>query len=1453
MVRRHIHHLRRWIVVSALTVVFTAAVALTAGRWLLVSLPYYKADVEQLVSNEPHFQVRIGELSGRWVQLSPRLEARQVTVSLKGGRQVSIERVEFQFDPWQSVLQGEIVFNQVLLDQLDLSLFRSKSTGWSLLGDLPPSPNAVAGESVETETEPAALVPLLQVLLLQGELELRNAMIQVQFEGNEPLPPQVVNLQLQNRDQRHALVGEVELGEERSIELRIVSNRLPEQSGFSADLYLRFPEMDQRYWNQFLTDDQQLSQQFRLGGELWGRWGADGQHKLQGSLQLPKLRWLDKRSTGASNVSTQVQPLAVTPFSAPIADPPGSTVEGDSDPLVSGSASGSVSSTVSAASESVTDSSMLLSRDDDPQALLQLDQVAFEFQLQMSDWQQATLAIEQLQGQVDGVELPLQRLSLRRFKERWIVSSDRLALAPLWQQINGSPLVPETLKQRLAGLDPVGVLQNARFELRRPSDGQPLWFEFGADLYQVGVSAWHGAPALQGVDGLLQIDIDGGRVDFETQQASMEFPELYSQGWQFNYAKGVVDWQIGPRRIRVQSQRLQLSGDRVSGNARFSLELPLAQSQDEPENGGGITSEQLRSGQTQISSAAASSTATAASDAQEQLPGRLILMIGIEKTDVALAPLFVPDKIVPEALFGWLQQSIQAGQLQTGGLIIDIPFSVDDQPPASPTVQMFFDVGQAAMKYQPQWPAISQANPFVLYKDSELLVEVPQGKLLNSEASQVQVYLAPGSPILQVDAQLAGPAADIRTTLIEGPTAKMLAEGFTPWLLTGSAQSRLQLAVDLEKPEQSKIRISSNLKQGALKNTTLGLNIDQIGGNLQFHERDGLSSDKLRGRLFGNSVEAVISTQTSGSGSRTVIEASGEVAVGPLNRWLKQPLLNNLQGKTPYRAKIQICDDANSAPKKATPAGPESGNLQMTSVCSHLRIDSELKGVVANLPPPFAKKANQQRPLSVELSFESRPWLTLNYTDQLQLLLPLGENASGRNGGELVLGKGQKAAMPRAQGLSIRGHLAEADAEPWQQFISDNFFSEQSDDQAGSAAAAGIAYSPYNDFLQGVDLQLDRLNLGDLDVERLNILLMPRSERWLLQLDSPMAKGQVLLPTAQDEMDIRLKYLRLPQPDKIAESDESTEAGSTSDNVTVFDPQQDLFNHIDPRTIPAAAIRVDALSYGAHDLGRWQLALVPQPQGVEIANVDGKMGSVQVQADIDWQYRIRGSAATPSHTSNVALALKTGDLEQALQKWDSSMGLVTETALLSGQLNWQGSPVAYNWPTVDGEASLTASNGLMLDTGAGSQVLKIFSIFNTSTIRKRLSLDFSDLTKDGISFDEISGHYRLDNGVMNSTSPLAINGPTFDLQLEGSLDMVNDQIHQKMTVTLPISENLPVAAAFLVSPQIAGAVFLVEKLIGKKLSKFTSVRYLIDGDINDPQVTLIKPGQDNQPAMKIEN
>jgi len=76
---------------------------------------------------------------------------------------------------------------------------------------------------------------------------------------------------------------------------------------------------------------------------------------------------------------------------------------------------------------------------------------------------------------------------------------------------------------------------------------------------------------------------------------------------------------------------------------------------------------------------------------------------------------------------------------------------------------------------------------------------------------------------------------------------------------------------------------------------------------------------------------------------------------------------------------------------------------------------------------------------------------------------------------------------------------------------------------------------------------------------------------------------------------------------------------------------------------------------------------------------------------------------------------------------------------------------------------------------------------------------------------------------------------------------------QRMAVTLPLAENLPLTAVLLGTPQVAGALFLVEKLVGKQIRKFTTAHYTIVGDWSDPVIDSPATTRPPRERHNIEN
>ncbi|EXF43967.1 hypothetical protein BAY1663_03594 [Pseudomonas sp. BAY1663] len=97
------------------------------------------------------------------------------------------------------------------------------------------------------------------------------------------------------------------------------------------------------------------------------------------------------------------------------------------------------------------------------------------------------------------------------------------------------------------------------------------------------------------------------------------------------------------------------------------------------------------------------------------------------------------------------------------------------------------------------------------------------------------------------------------------------------------------------------------------------------------------------------------------------------------------------------------------------------------------------------------------------------------------------------------------------------------------------------------------------------------------------------------------------------------------------------------------------------------------------------------------------------------------------------------------------------------------------------------------------------------------------------------------DGVFDTREPISVSGPSSNLELNGRLDLLQDRIDAKLLVTLPISNNLPLAALIVGAPAIGGALFVVDKLLGDRVARFASVQYDVEGPWQSPKITYDKP------------
>ena len=169
-------------------------------------------------------------------------------------------------------------------------------------------------------------------------------------------------------------------------------------------------------------------------------------------------------------------------------------------------------------------------------------------------------------------------------------------------------------------------------------------------------------------------------------------------------------------------------------------------------------------------------------------------------------------------------------------------------------------------------------------------------------------------------------------------------------------------------------------------------------------------------------------------------------------------------------------------------------------------------------------------------------------------------------------------------------------------------------------------------------------------------------------------------------------------------------------------------------------------------------------------------------------------------------------------------------------LNWVGAPTAENLSQAEGHLQLTLDKGQIvgLKPGAG----RVLGLTSVAALRRRLALDFSDLTDKGLAFDTVRGEFDLRDGSAY-TDDLLVKGPAAEIGLIGRVGLKNKDYDQIAVVTGSIGNSLPLAA-LAGGPVVAGAVLLFTQVFKQPLKGLARGYYRITGSWDNPIVERIK-------------
>ncbi|WP_250657295.1 YhdP family protein [Alkalimarinus coralli] len=767
------------------------------------------------------------------------------------------------------------------------------------------------------------------------------------------------------------------------------------------------------------------------------------------------------------------------------------------------------------------------------------------------------------------------------------------------------------------------------------------------------------------------------------------------------------------------------------------------------------------------------------SDTEEDI---LSLKVGLNDLDAPRTYQLVPYHAVGKGVYDWLKSSIKGGVVESG-LYVGYGSIEDDAPENSFTSSMVFNTQDARLLFDPNWPWLEGLDSKIFLQNGYLNIDAPKVSFRGTPLAGTQVEMRPDrggegdstqGSWLNVTTRLKAAENELSYWLNDSPVSEYTQGVSSQLRLTGEFDVEVMLGIPLHDFE---LGVNYDLAISA-KNSE----ITHRPSNLLFRNINGLVSLSNEDGLNGSSLSLDV------MGFPALLDISSNVSPGEMDTHLF------LTGDMSVEALVEAFDLEQSLPVSGRSSYTASLALSSDDKKNPLfTLSSSLSGIDIALPSPLNKNANATAPLTVQMEVAD---------DLLELDATLSRMASLKaefkdgtfKKGHAFIGDALPDALPdelTVDGFVITGVLKQLVVEPWLDYLQ------------------GEADQNSNDILRNVNLKVDSVNFYEQLFNSVDVNIQREGDAWSVLLEGDDVEGIIKLPEAKKPT-IKLKSIQL-----------STAKGDEGES------------RLSPFDIPEMILHVDDLVVDGVGYGQWSTDLFHQENGLVAKNVRGAVAGTQFQGRLSWlrdQYDIDTTIVTATVNGADIAALS-----KALSKQES---LTSKQFSSEVSIVWTGGPTDFKLDDLSGRIVVMLEDGTLLDTQSATEAFKVFGILNAEAIKRRLSLDFSDLYQKGLGYDRIEGVARMDKGTLTLEQPLAMQGPSSAYKFTGSANLKDETLDMDMVVVLPLTKNLPLAALFLGAPQIGGAVWVIDKLLGEPLSKLTSATYEMTGSWDNPDIKL---------------
>jgi uncharacterized protein (TIGR02099 family) len=987
------------------------------------------------------------------------------------------------------------------------------------------------------------------------------------------------------------------------------------------------------------------------------------------------------------------------------------------------------------------------------------------------------------------------------------VRADRLDLYAVGQIASRIPLGPATHKA-LTEFAPRGLVESLQAKWQGPvealqsyeSRGRVVGLEIAARPALAASAAQAARESTPGIRGAT-VDFDltqaGGKGHVEVRRGGVDMP-------------GVFEDPVVPIEELAADVQWKREGQDISASVN-NLKFVNADAQGEG---------QLRW-----------HTGTGA----RRFPGVLDLQASVSRAEGARVWRYLPLG-VPRSARDYVRDAVVAGtatdaKFRVKGDLHDFPFKDPKRGEFRISADVrdvtFAFVPPALTKSGPHWPALTQLAGELVFERNGMQVRHAQGHLVG--APKLQVKADAQIPeldhtVVQVSSDFDGPLAEALGIVNTSPVGGLVNQALAKATGGGTTNVKLKLELPIASLDKAKVQGSVVLAGNDVQLTPDTPFLARTRGTVTFSER-GFAITGAQARALGGDVKIDGGTRPAAPRSQesiVAIHAQGTATAEGLRQAKELGFVTRLakdaSGSTPYNVNVTF--------RRGQP---------------EVLVTSTLQGMALNLPAPMTKSAEAQLPLRYENAL-TRESLVQPAGDghalQDQLTFDLGRVMSAvflrdlsapesrvlRGAIGVGLAPGESATLPE-QGVAANINLASVNLDQWEELLGQSSSAPSGARGASSGSGAASSYLPTVAAVRAKELTVQGRTLHNVVVG--------------VSRDGPTWRGNLDANELNGYAEYRQPGAGAPGGRLYARLARLSQGPSASKEVESLLDEQ-------PGALPALDIVVDDFDLRGKKLGKLEIEASNRAAGVRewrLNKLNLTMPEASFSATGNWaalgaQAPQRPGAARGPDKMRTAIKfrLDIADSGQLLARLGMKDVVRRGKGKLEGQVAWLGSPLAFNYTSLDGTFNVNMEAGQFLKAEPG--VARLLGVLSLQALPRRLSLDFRDIFSEGFSFDFIRGDVTIQDGIA-ATNNLQMKGVNAAVLMEGKADIARETQDLRVVVVPEINAGTASLVAAAINPAIGLGSFLAQLVLRQPLIRATTQEFHVDGTWADPRVTRV--------------